>query len=279
MGASGFDVFTDYSCDTFASEWTQCSNVSFNRFMRSFRSDSALHKDMLAVLAAVTEVIKENGGTETPTEYYCALLTALDQALSTSEGQAQVAPILALLDMGVKKVPVPVLRKSFSNLAPKLMHILSEFSSSENNVVMKSTFGILATLLEAQEPAAWTSSDTTKVFATILNPFCIHSKPKVNAIVQVTCMFLHDCFQWRKSAVKAAISVVASSDGPHVARNEVAKFCEEILASCMGENSASVNTGQKTILHVLGLMKFTVHYFSESNIKVIIICTLRLKVS
>lgn len=174
------DNFTDYTSDTFASQWTACTNVSFDRFLRTFRSDSALHKDMLAVLAAVTEVIKENGGSETPTEYYCALLTALDQGLLSETPEAQVTPILALLDMGIKKVPVAVLRKSFSDFAAKLLHVLSQFSALDNNVVMKSTFGVLAVLLGAQEAAAWTSSMTTQVFTTILNPFCIHSKPKVS---------------------------------------------------------------------------------------------------
>lgn len=59
---------------TFATDWTDCSNMSYARFLNVFRSDSALHKEMLAVLAAITEVIKENGGSETSTEYYCALV-------------------------------------------------------------------------------------------------------------------------------------------------------------------------------------------------------------
>lgn len=36
---------------------------------------SALHKEMLAVLAAITEVIKANGGTENTTEYFAALVS------------------------------------------------------------------------------------------------------------------------------------------------------------------------------------------------------------
>lgn len=59
---------------SFASEWSDCSNMSFNRFLNVFRSDSALHKEMLAILAAITEVIKQNGGTESSTEYFCALV-------------------------------------------------------------------------------------------------------------------------------------------------------------------------------------------------------------
>lgn len=60
--------------DTFASDWTNCSNMSYSRFLKVFRSDSALHKEMLSILAAITEVIKENGGSEAPVEYYCALV-------------------------------------------------------------------------------------------------------------------------------------------------------------------------------------------------------------
>lgn len=63
------------TCDSFASEWSHCSNMSYNRFLRVFRSDSAMHKEMLAILAAIAEVIKENGGSETPTEYYCSLVS------------------------------------------------------------------------------------------------------------------------------------------------------------------------------------------------------------
>lgn len=65
---------TYQTMQSFASEWTDCSNMSYSRFLNVFRSDSALHKEMLAILAAVTEVIKENGGTESPTEYFCTLV-------------------------------------------------------------------------------------------------------------------------------------------------------------------------------------------------------------
>ncbi|KAJ8983810.1 hypothetical protein NQ317_008936 [Molorchus minor] len=58
---------------SFASEWSECSNMSYVRFLKIFRANSALHKEMLAILAAITEVIKENGGSETATDYYCTL--------------------------------------------------------------------------------------------------------------------------------------------------------------------------------------------------------------
>lgn len=46
------------------------------RLLNKFEPKSFLHKEMLAVLAAVTEVIKSNGGKETSTEYFGALVIA-----------------------------------------------------------------------------------------------------------------------------------------------------------------------------------------------------------
>ena len=37
-----------------------------------------IFQDMMAVLAAVTEIIKEQGGKETETEYFAALMSALE---------------------------------------------------------------------------------------------------------------------------------------------------------------------------------------------------------
>lgn len=63
--------------DTFrswASNWSDCTNATFNKVHKYWRSNSALHKEILAVLAAITEVIKENDGKETETEYFAALV-------------------------------------------------------------------------------------------------------------------------------------------------------------------------------------------------------------
>lgn len=60
--------------NSFASDWSACSNMSFNKFLKVFRPNSAIHKEMLAILAAITEVIKEKGGTGTSVEYYCSLV-------------------------------------------------------------------------------------------------------------------------------------------------------------------------------------------------------------
>ncbi len=82
--------------DTFqswASNWSDCTNATFNRVHKYWKSNSALHKEVgnyqqfkrnwqkikiiqiLAVLAAVTEVIKSNEGKESEVEYFAALVS------------------------------------------------------------------------------------------------------------------------------------------------------------------------------------------------------------
>lgn len=48
---------------------------NYCRLLKNFSSNSYLHKEMLAILAALTEVIKANGGKETSTEYFAALVS------------------------------------------------------------------------------------------------------------------------------------------------------------------------------------------------------------
>lgn len=86
--------------------------------------------------------------------------------------------------MGIKTVPEAVLRRTFNNLAAKLLYILNDYVDSDNNTIIKSIFGILGTLLRKQELIMWTNESTVKIFSSILNPFCIHTKPKVLTLLQ-----------------------------------------------------------------------------------------------
>lgn len=51
LGGGTFKTF-----QTFASNFSACSNMSFKKLLNNFRADSQVQKDMLAILAALTEV-------------------------------------------------------------------------------------------------------------------------------------------------------------------------------------------------------------------------------
>ncbi|PNJ86831.1 RRP12 isoform 5 [Pongo abelii] len=67
-------VLTEKSSGTFLSGLSDCTNVTFSKVQRFWESNSAAHKEICAVLAAVTEVIRSQGGKETETEYFAALI-------------------------------------------------------------------------------------------------------------------------------------------------------------------------------------------------------------
>lgn len=105
--------------DTFASNYSNCSNISFSRFLGHFQSSSILHKEMLAVLSAITEVIKQNGGNETSTEYFAALMKTLEAV----EDDTSVAATVSLLGMVLKTVPKSVLNLQFGNTSQALLQV------------------------------------------------------------------------------------------------------------------------------------------------------------
>nr|XP_022918045.1 RRP12-like protein [Onthophagus taurus] len=261
MDEGSVSSYSSYqTIQSFASEWSDCSNMSYNRFLKVFRSDSALHKEMLAILAAIAEVIKQNGGTETSTEYYCSLWTTLETILeSDDKNDMQVAATLALIDMGVRQVPVAVLRKNFEDISDALLQILNDYIRQDNNIIIKSTIGIVCALLRSLDYLSWNQEKPQKLFDTLINPFSIHSKPK-----------------WRKSAQKA-ISLVLMSDcfqneKINYPAEKLAEFCEETLNGCLGGTSSvvlvsSLQSSETTILHSLGLLKETISHFSKTHIK------------
>ncbi|XP_052739088.1 RRP12-like protein [Bicyclus anynana] len=237
---------------TFASDWSQCSNVSFSKLLTRFDSNNAVHKEMLAVLAAVAEVIKEQGGKDSTTEYFAALM----QTLKASEGDESVMATLSLLSMGIKSVPQAVLRKQFSDCATIFTEILEKNEQSENGTLLRSAIGCLSVLLRAQEYALWGDSSTLRVFESIL-AFSLHSKPKVRKAAQhaVTAVLRGSCFMIPSEDQKTKAPKL------HPASNRTAEFC---LSQIKPE---ALLSGHRTVLHTLTLLRDVLPVFSKEYIK------------
>lgn len=95
------------------------------------------------------------------------------------QDEIQITAVCSLLNMGIKSIPDGVLISTFNDVSVKLLHLLKEYSEASNNVLIKSIFGILTVFLKAQDLAVWSNSNTQHIFSAILNPFAIHTKPKV----------------------------------------------------------------------------------------------------
>lgn len=112
---------------------------------------------MLAILAALTEVIKERGGSQTSTEYFLALVTRNTssygqtfanrktkqicpqmETLDAAKEDNELIASVSLLAMGIKTVPEAVLRKKFGDTASLLMDLMKRFANTDNQNVLRS---------------------------------------------------------------------------------------------------------------------------------------------
>uniref|UniRef100_A0AAR2J9F8 Ribosomal RNA-processing protein 12-like conserved domain-containing protein n=1 Tax=Pygocentrus nattereri TaxID=42514 RepID=A0AAR2J9F8_PYGNA len=241
-------ALTERTSGTFLSGLSDCSNLTFRKVQRYWESNSAAHKEICAVLAAVTEVIRSQGGKETETEYFAALMTTLE-AVESSESLAAVAYLLNLV---MKRVPAPVLIKKFSDTAKAFMDIMSKQASADSVSSLRWVLSCLATLLRKQDLSVWSYPSTLQVYHGLLS-FTVHSKPKV-----------------RKAAQQGICAVLRGSDcmfsdnapSHHPAAVTTAKYCIKEMEQAGGSNKEDTTT-----LHVLGLLKELIATFPLSSVK------------
>lgn len=228
-----------------ASVWTNCTNVSFDRFLNGFDTKSKVHKCMLTVLATVREAIENGNGNETETEYFAGLMITLN-CVDTEE---KLTATLALIQMVLKRVPKPVLKLKFRETANSLMKILNERinAQSPNGYLIKSVISALTTLLQHQDRLVWEQVSTQKVFQTLLS-LILHSKPRI-----------------RKAATFSVISIIGNcagdvdaKSGISLARKILAEFCisklEEHLTTTKDEH-------MHILLYILALLSDTMFQF------------------
>jgi ribosomal RNA-processing protein 12 len=248
---------------TFATQFTATSNMSFNKLLVNFQPNSQIHKEMLAILAALTEIIKEKGGNETSTEYFLALMETIENVKENSELQAS----LALLNMGIKSVPEAVLRKKFNETAEVLLNLVARFAEGEGNV-LKTVISCLSVVLRAQEFASWKLSSTMKFFDAILT-FTTHTKPRVRKAAQhaVASVLFGSCFLLppkKEGGDNENEELTLSSPKIiHPASSRVAKFCIDKF------KPEIINNNQTLLLHVLTMLQTVVASFPRDDIKAI----------
>ncbi|XP_019948079.1 RRP12-like protein [Paralichthys olivaceus] len=241
------EAFSERTSGTFLSGLSDCSNLTFRKVQRFWESNSAAHKEICAVLAAVTEVIRGQGGKETETEYFAALMTTLE-VVDSAESQAAVAYLLNLV---MKRVPAPVLISKFSDTTKALMDVMTKQATSETASALRWILSCLATLLRKQDASVWTYPSTLQVYHGLLS-FTVHSKPKV-----------------RKSAQQGVCSIIRGSDflftdnapAHHPAAVTTAKFCIKEMEQAGGSKEDT------TTLHMLGLLKELMGTFPQGAVK------------
>uniref|UniRef100_S4RSV7 Ribosomal RNA processing 12 homolog n=1 Tax=Petromyzon marinus TaxID=7757 RepID=S4RSV7_PETMA len=241
------DAASERTAGTFLSGLSDITNATFGRVQRYWQSSSAAHKEICAVLAAVTEVIRSKGGTETETEYFAAFMTALE----TIESEESLAAVAYLLNMVIKRVPSSVLKKKFSDISKVFVDLMSTHTNSATSTVLRWILSCTAVLLRKQDLSVWADASTMNTFHALLS-FATHTKPKVRRAGQQAV-----------SAVIRGSEFMFADEAPphHPAAPSTAKFCVREIEENGGTGDATAT------LHVLGLLKEVVPCLPTQSLK------------
>nr|CAG4641434.1 EOG090X00E0 [Eurycercus lamellatus] len=246
---SGLTFRTNSSFKTFATGFSNCSNLSFSKLYRGFSPTSALHREMLAVLAAISEVIKQQGGKESDTEYFAALMTTLEVA-ETSEDS--LGATLGLLGMVIKRVPTSVLKLKFSTSAKTLLDLLGRHIDSDNSLLIRSLIGCLGILLRNQDAQVWSASSTLQIYDALLT-FIANPKPQVRKAAQhAICSILKGSAFLNQREGASSLHPVAAHTG---------KYCIAFIE----ENG--YGSEPSSLLHLLNLLKEILPVLHQSEVK------------
>nr|SVE74005.1 EOG090X00E0 [Daphnia barbata] len=246
---SGRTFRSSSSVKTFATGFSNCSNVSFNKLHKGFTPTSALHREMLAVLAAVSEVIKQQGGKETDTEYFAVLMTTLEVAETNEDS---LGATLALLGMVIKRVPTNVLKAKFSTSAKSLLDLLGRYIESENSLLVRSLIGCLGVLLRNQDASTWSNSSTLQIYDALLT-FVANPKPQVRKAAQHAIC----------SVLKGSTFLVQDEDAPilHPVAARTGKYCLTFI------EEHGFGSEPSPLLHLLNLLREIIGVMPQSEVK------------
>jgi ribosomal RNA-processing protein 12 len=139
------------------------------------------------VLNAVEDILRDQSTEFTPTAYFAALLSLLQQAISDSTilNRDLASSTVYLLDLFTPHTPAPLLRSKFSqilaHLAPALTHPEAEAP------LLRSSIGVLESLLVAQDGGGWATPQREisprRAMAGLLN-LGLDERPKVRKRAQ-----------------------------------------------------------------------------------------------
>ena len=241
------------------SSFSKCTNASFTSLGNLWGSRMESHQDICAVLAAVTDVIKSNGGSESDTDYFAALSSALESADDDITTATSVAFLLSII---IVKVPDSVLQTQYSHLTKLISARMNECEGNDSGTsLQRSLLSCLSTLLSKQPLATWQETFTQNMFCRILQQ-TISSKPKVRRVAHQGL---------------SIITRSAATGGEPIVAHPIWKISTQFFQDVFQKHSRKDQI--KNVFHVLNLLKFILHLFPSQQNRILCECILKCSTS
>ncbi|KAF1765897.1 hypothetical protein GCK72_005850 [Caenorhabditis remanei] len=222
------------------SGFTACTNPAFDSVNRVWKSGSSIQAEVVSVLAAIAEVIKERDGKETDVEYCAALMTALEG--SSLGNPRRTAAIAYLLHLIVRKVPKEVLQAQFHRFVQILYTKLLENVDSTEGSALKNLISVLGIILRAQQASVWASANTRNMLVSVA-ALAAHDKPWVRTMA--------------RRVIRAVLTdpVTATDNGLHPASGAVGQLILNHIENFLGRS----NGDNTNVVRYLCLLEGVMH--------------------
>lgn len=245
------DVISE--AQTFATNFTNCTNASFNTFMQRFDPTSGVQKEMLSILAASTDIITANGNDGTEEEYFDVLL----QTVFTCENVVALTANAILLYYVIRRLPVQRLREKFSHFQSIVNQLLKKHLSDSNVTFVRFILKSYTIFVKSLEPTDWELMDTQDGFTEIMLNLITCSKSRIRKVVHTSITGIVSNIQ---VLVKAQNMAQPESGVVHPISRLLADHCIRRIKETSGEDVTSA-------LYVLNLFKEILPFLDTVDLK------------
>jgi len=230
---------------TFATCFTNCTNASFGYFLQKFNSNSSVHKEMLSILAAATDIINEQKDEETDEKYF----DLLTNSIYTAESTLALTANIVLLYYVIKRMNQDQLRIKFSSFQQLTTDLLKKYLNSSNVSFVKFLLKCYFIFLKEQEAQEWENSITRTSYVNNLLVLTVHPKSRIRKVAK-------DCV----SQLFNKLEECDSEHNEHPIYECTIEFTKRKIKETSGEDITDA-------LYVLNVWKEIIHHLPIAYLK------------
>lgn len=143
---SNISAGSKLSTASFASVWSNCTNTSLNEFFNTWDPKLETHKDALAVIAGLTQIMSSKGLEQSDLEF----AKTLYEILSSSDSPINVTTgALLALTFVMRKLPTSTINENFEAFYKILKQLMERFHETKRKTLLKSLIRCFACLSKA----------------------------------------------------------------------------------------------------------------------------------
>ncbi|CAM6087178.1 unnamed protein product [Calypogeia fissa] len=210
--------------------------------VRRFRNSKAPeHCHLCAIALAISEILREQSLSPSPTACFAAAMSSLEKQMRTTPRDLAVTTAMCtFLSMVLPKVPPQVVRSKSDQTLQLLVDVLSADASVASTV--KTTLVCVESTLRVADKSNWQS--LARAFHLVLQR-CVDQRPKVRKRAQLCMTGILSAFRGSPALSPASEAIVSSLE----------QSLKSVIGSASGrtsEKSAPGKPGAVEVLHMLG---------------------------